>query len=48
MPLGKRNLPKRKNREQVISEGLSMVTAALLALVALTKVLVEVMNLIHH
>jgi hypothetical protein len=48
MPLGKRNLPKRKNREQVISERLSMMTAALLALVALAKLLGEVMSLIHH
>ena len=46
MPLGKRNLPKRKNREQVISERLSMMTAALLALVALAKLLGEVMSLI--
>lgn len=46
--MGKRSLPKRKNKEQVTSERLSMVTAALLALIALAKLLGEVMILIHH
>jgi hypothetical protein len=43
MPLG-----KRKHKEKVTSERLSMVTAALLALIALAKLLGEVMILIHH
>jgi hypothetical protein len=48
MLLGKRNLPKRKNKGKVTAEWLSMVTAASLALVALAKLLGEVMILLHH
>lgn len=48
MRLRRRNLPKDKTKEQVSSERLAMVTAALLALVALSKLLGEVMSLIHH
>jgi hypothetical protein len=48
MPLRKRDLRKRKKKEQVSTKRLSMVTAALLALAALAKLLAEVMSLIHH
>ena len=48
MPLRKRDLRKRKKKEQVSTKRLSMVTAALLALAAVAKLLAEVMSLIHH